>query len=325
MRAVDRASDELRALLRTPANARRAVAAFEAVGAHTLADRVDRLRSDSDLVPVTVPAGSGALLSRRFRMYGLDGRDQVARALRGGGWHAFEAPLPSVVVQLVRRWPTTVLDVGANTGLYSLIAVTAHRHARAIAYEPVPEIATLLRANVAANPQGRRIAVREVAIGDRAGSAELHLPPPQADGTIETSASLEAGFKETVERVVTVETATLDGAWRAEGRPAVSLVKIDVEGAEHRVLAGASDLVSTCRPVLTVEVLRAADLAALDGLRRDHGYLDVTLGSAEAVVDNPEVRPVDEAPNHLLVPRERIDDVVHELHGVRGLSVTRWG
>jgi FkbM family methyltransferase len=325
MRAVDRASDELRERLRQPAIARRVVAGFEAVGAYTLADRVDRLRSDSDLVPVTVPPGAGALRSRRFRMYALGGRDQVARALRGGGWHAFEAPLPSVAAQLVRRWPDTVLDVGANTGLYSLIAVTAHRRVTAVAYEPVPEIAELLRANVAVNPQGGRIRVREVAIGDRTGSAELHLPPAQGDGTIETSASLEPGFKEAIDRVVRVEAATLDDAWRAEGRPPVSLVKIDVEGAEHRVLAAADDLVGACRPVLTVEVLPGAEVAALDGFCGDHRYADVTLAPTEAVVDNPAVRPEPLAPNHLLVPRERLDDVVHELHGVRGLRVTRLG
>lgn len=325
MRAVDRAAQELRARLGKPATAGRAVAALEAIGAHTLADRVDRLRSGSDLVTVTVPAGSGAIRSRRFRMYALDGRDQVVRALRGGGWHAFEAPLPSVVVQVVRRWPQTVLDVGANTGLYSLIAVTADPRARAVAYEPVPEIASLLRANLAANPQGDRITVREVAIGDRSGSAQLHLPPAQPDGTIETSASLEPDFKEAIDRVVTVEAATLDRAWRVEGQPAVSLVKIDVEGAEHRVLAGATDLVTACRPMLTIEVLTAAEVETLDQFRRDHRYVDVTLTPTEAVVDNPSVRPDPQAPNHLLVPRERLDDVVHELQGIRGLGVTRVG
>lgn len=323
MRAVDRAAEELRARLRQPANAQRAVTVLDAVGAHTLADRVDRLRSDSDLVPITVPAGAGALRSRRFRMYALDGRDQVVRALRAGGWHAFEAPLPSVVAQIVRRWSDTVLDVGANTGLYSLIAVTADRRATAIAFEPVPEIAGLLRDNMAVNPQGARIRLREVAIGDRSGAAELHLPPAQADGTIETSASLEAGFKESIDRVVAVEAATLDDAWRTEGRPAVSLVKIDVEGAEHRVLTGADDLITSSRPVLTVEVLPAAKVAVLDAFCSRHDYADVTLAPAEAVVDNPAVRFDPLAPNHLLVARERLEDVVHELHGISGLRVTR--
>jgi FkbM family methyltransferase len=255
-------------------------------------------------------------------MYALDDRDQVVRAFRAGGWNAFEAPLPSVVVRLVRRWPHTLLDVGANTGLYSLIAVSAHRSARAIAYEPVPEIADLLRANVQVNPQGGRIMVHELAVGDATGTADLHLPPAQGDGTIETSASLESGFKETIERVVTVEASTLDDAWSAAGHPTVSLVKIDVEGAEPRVLAGAGALVQACRPVLTVEVLAGAAVEAADRLCRDQRYVDVTLSPQEAVVGHASVLPEPLAPNHLLVPVERLDDVVQELHSIPRLAVT---
>jgi FkbM family methyltransferase len=255
-------------------------------------------------------------------MHALGGRDQVVRALRSGVWDAFEAPLPSVVVQLVRRWPQTVLDVGANTGLYSLVAVTAHHRAQAVAYEPVPEIAGLLRDNLAANPQGRRVTVREVAVGDETGPTELHLPPPQPDGTIETSASLEPDFKESIERVVPVQASTLDDAWSAEGRPAVSVVKIDVEGSEHRVLLGASQLVAQCRPVLTIEVLTGAEVDALERFRREWDYVDVTLGPTEAVVNRPSVQPDPQSPNHLLVPWERLSDTVDDLRAISSLTVT---
>jgi FkbM family methyltransferase len=312
-----------RRLSSQPRAAAVAVRALEAVGAHTLADHVDRVRSGGDLVAIRVPAGSHSLRTHRFRMYSLDDRDQVARAQRRGGWLSFEPPLPSALALLVRRWPDTFLDVGANTGFYSLLAVTAHRRARAIAYEPVPEIAELLRANLAANPQGARVTVRAVAIGDRAGTADLHLPPAQADGTIETSASLDPGFKEAVDRVVTVEADTLDGAWAAAGRPPVSVVKVDVEGAEPQVLAGAGELLAACRPVLSVEVLREADVDSLDRLRAGHGYLDIALGEREAIVGRAALVPEDAVPNHLLVPRERLQAVLQQLGHVPRMAVIR--
>lgn len=296
---------------------------LEAAGAHTLADHVDRIRSGADLVPITVPSGSRALRARRFRMYALDDRDQVVRAIRTSGWLGFEAPLPSVLTRLVRRWPDTMLDVGANTGFYSLVAVTADRHARAIAYEPVPEIVDLLRDNVAANSQGGRITVAPIAIGDHNGTAELHLPPPQVDGTVETSASLDPGFKEEIERVVTVRVHTLDGAWAAAGRPQVSVVKIDTEGVEEVVLAGATQLVAACRPVFTVEILEGADVDAHDRFCADRSYADVALNPTEAVVGRPRIAPHPLSPNHLFVPRERLVAVVDELQHVPRLTVTQ--
>ena len=314
-----------RAVLRRPLVADHLVGLCEVFGAHTVADHLDRFRSVGDLVAITVPPGSRDLRSRRLRMYALEDRDLVVRTFRAGGWNAFEAPLPSVFARLVRRWPHTVLDVGANTGLYSLIAVTAHRSVRAIAFEPVPEIAALMRTNVRANRAGRRISLHEVAIGDQTGTADLHLPPAQLDGTIETSASLESDFKETIDRVLTVQASTLDQAWAAAGRPTVSLVKIDVEGAEPRVLAGAGALIDACRPILTIEVLDGASTDAADRLCRDHRYVDIVLSPHEAVVNPPSVRPVPLAPNQLLVPAERVGEVVAELRAVPRLLVTELG
>jgi FkbM family methyltransferase len=54
-----------------------------------------------------------------------------------------------------------VLDVGANTGLYSLLAAAAHPDARVTAFEPYVPVAAPLGANLAHGEVG--------AILDRAG------------------------------------------------------------------------------------------------------------------------------------------------------------
>lgn len=249
-------------------------------------------------------------------MHSVGGRDQVARALAADGWNGFERPLPSAVVALVRRWPGVLFDVGANTGLYSLIATAADESVRAIAFEPVPEIISLLRANLALNEGGGRIIVDDVAIGDRSGSATLHLPPPQRDGTIETSASLEADFKPEIDRTFEVRTSTLDDAWRRHGRPFVTMVKVDVEGSEARVLAGARQLIDACRPVISVEVLERVDHVRLDAIRASIGYVVVLLKGEEALVGRPGVAADPAAPNQLLVPPERLDAVIEALDGI---------
>lgn len=286
------------------------------LGAHHLAQRV----LPTSVVVVDLPGAAGP--ARRITMDMLDGRDQVARALRTGGWDGFEPPLPSVVAATLRRWPGTFLDVGANTGLYSLIATAADQRATAIAFEPVPAIVALLRHNLALNEGGRRVTVDELAIGDARGVATLHLPVPQPDGTIETSASLEPDFKEEIADILEVRTSTLDDAWRDHGRPTVTMVKIDVEGSEARVLGGAREVIAAHQPVISVEVLDRVDPAPLEQIRADLGYVDISLSPDEAVVGWPAVQVVTDAPNHLLVPPDRLDAVIDDLRALGTLRVS---
>lgn len=318
---LDRLLRELKRLAVRTGQAPRLAARRERAGASRLAGRVS-LPAPS-VVTVDLPRAARGP-TRRIRMGTLDGRDQVARALQREGWGGFEPPLPTVVATVVRRWPGTFLDVGANTGLYSLIATAAHDRARAIAFEPVPEIVGLLQDNLVLNPGGGRVTVDAVAIGDATGLATLHLPPAQPDGTIETSASLEADFKEVIDHVIEVPTSTLDDAWRRYDRPEVTMIKIDVEGSEARVLSGGGDLIAACRPIVSVEVLDRVDPTPLEVLREALGYVDVSLAPDEAHVHRA-VQVVPGAANHLLVPSERIESVLGDLRQIQGLRVCEDG
>jgi FkbM family methyltransferase len=293
--------------------------ALNRIGAGRTAAKVGRARSEA-IVEVTLPEAAGT--PRHVRMHRIGDRDQVARALAADGWVGFERPLPSAVAAFSRRWPGTFLDVGANTGFYALIAVAAADHTTAVAFEPVPEIVELLRANLSLNRSARRVVVDEVAIGDASGTASLHLPPPQPDGTIETSASLEPDFKEQIDRFFDVRTSTLDDAWEQHGRPDVVMVKIDVEGSEARVLAGARQLIEACRPIISVEVLQRVDPGPIEAARAAIGYVVVTLAPEEATIGRPVVAVDPVAPNQLLVPPERLADVTKDLRGIQGLTVT---
>ena len=66
----------------------------------------------------------------------------------------------------------TVLDVGANTGVYALAAAALNPGARVIAFEPVQRVCDRLRTNAGLN--GNRIIVEHVAVSDQDGVATLH-------------------------------------------------------------------------------------------------------------------------------------------------------
>ncbi len=290
--------------------------AVEALGAHTLADRLDSRRSGGDIVALRLPAGVHDLRARRVKALRRQGADQCVEAFHQAGWRGYERPLPDVFLAALRAAPGAVLDVGANTGVYSLIASTVHG-ATVHAFEAFPPVARLLRENLALNPTSRRVTVVEAAVTDSEGSIELFVPP--LSGLVETSSSIDAGFKPGSEPIV-VPTVALDAYWRRQGSPTVTIVKVDVEGAEHRVLAGAHAVVGRDRPVMFLEVLPGAHLADLEAFRDRHDLVDVRLGATEAVVGQAVVHD-GLAWNHAFVPQERLAALLALLPRL-GLRVT---
>lgn len=129
------------------------------------------------------------------------------------------------------------VDIGANQGLYSLIAARAPRCRKIIAFEPVPSTHALLAANVALNGGGERTVLHPLAIADSAGEVTIAVA---ADHT-GTASLAERGGGASGEGAVTIRTidaALLDPLLADDGsRPLPMFVKIDVEGLEAVVIA----------------------------------------------------------------------------------------
>lgn len=148
---------------------------------------------------------------------------------------------------LARRLPVgaEVVDVGAHIGNHS-IAFAALGH-RVVAIEPNPSSRHLLEANVAHNGLADRVTVVAGGAGATGGTAQLAV---DAQNSGATRLARGAG-------PVTVHRLD-DLVERAD------LVKVDVEGSECEVLAGAQRLLRHARPLVLVE---AHDQAALNSLQ----------------------------------------------------------
>ena len=88
---------------------------------------------------------------RRFAMDDFDGRDFVVATACEGGLLQYEKPLPQLLIAWLIQDEGLFLDVGANTGLYSLLAAAAARAVRVVAFEPMADIAAKLQRNVQLN------------------------------------------------------------------------------------------------------------------------------------------------------------------------------
>lgn len=132
----------------------------------------------------------------------------------------------------------TVLDVGANVGAYALLfGRWVGAGGRVFAFEPSPQARAGLTQHLDMNGLSPVVAVRSEAIADLAGRE------PLLDQGVHGGSRLGGAGEP-------VPTVTLD-AFCAEQGITPSLVKVDVEGAELRVLRGARALLSGPRPPAT--------------------------------------------------------------------------
>jgi FkbM family methyltransferase len=150
----------------------------------------------------------------------------------------YDVPFTTFVQREIRPGDT-VVDVGANVGLFTLLlGYQVWEFGRVIAYEANPRHVELLRDNVSTNWLSDRIEIVPRAAGAETG--RLTLLAPQRFGMLSSVQPVEhllvtEDRRDTVERVE-VEVEPLDD--RLAGLERIDLIKIDVEGAEEQVFAG---------------------------------------------------------------------------------------
>jgi FkbM family methyltransferase len=179
---------------------------------------------------------------------------------------------------LTRRWITNKLrgkpggvfiDVGAHCGSFCIQLERGFE--KVLAFEPLPSNLKALAENILLNQLEKKISIVPSAVSARSGSAKFQI---FSDDT----SSLDAGHPGQSE--ITVPLTTLDEELPRLAIPSssVRLVKIDVEGTEVDVRAGASALLRDGSPVVLTEANTKEAEAALVRNMQERGYkLDVTI------------------------------------------------
>ena len=155
------------------------------------------------------------------------------------------------------------VDIGANVGIYSLLA--AKTGARALAIEPQPVVFARLAFNIAAAGLGDRVAAVEGAVADRDGELEI---------VIDTRNLGHSGADTTGETRITVPCRPLLALMDAHGIARADVMKIDVEGAEDVILAAFFETAPAGRHPGAIILENAPERWAVDclALCRDNGY-----------------------------------------------------
>jgi FkbM family methyltransferase len=154
----------------------------------------------------------------------------------------FEARQIDDLRRLVRS-DTSVIDVGANIGFFTLrFADWVSGTGRVIALEPDPDNFLQLQRIVARSGRSEVVDLFEGAAAETRGTSYLvRNPYHPADHRLG-------------EHGVPISAYTLDDLLAERGWPPVSLIKIDVQGAEVRVLKGAKETLRRLHPALYIEI-----------------------------------------------------------------------
>ncbi len=159
------------------------------------------------------------------------------------------------------------VDVGAHVGYYTLLArALVGPSGRVFAFEPNPETFRMLIANIAGNGYGN-VHAFNCALGAKNDVATLHINDDNEGETALWDVTADKRFAKSREaaRKVQVAVTTLDEIARGGSLKGARAVKIDAEGWEPQVLAGAAAVLERDRPQHVVCEINRGALAATNG------------------------------------------------------------
>jgi len=187
------------------------------------------------------------------------------------------------------------LDVGANIGYHAYFAAGLVGPSGDVrAFEPDPDIYAVLTRNLASFKWAR---AENVAVWDRTGSLEFErsfLTSESGWGALTAVRNLNKGER------ISVRTISLDSWGSGAGLSSLDVIKLDAEGAEVRILAGAQSILSEFHPVLLLEV--SAPLLIQGGTSPSAlmGELS-SLGYDTFILEDSRISPYTNIPDYHMV------------------------
>jgi FkbM family methyltransferase len=141
------------------------------------------------------------------------------------------------------------MDIGGNTGIYTVKAAQffrANGGGTVVTYEPLPEMLAELERNISSN-HFSEVRLRSFCLGAAPGTADFWI-----NFNRPASSSLVNNDPRAVKRSMLV--LRLDDVFPLEKLSRLDYVKIDVEGAEAQVFAGALETLKKFRPIVQLEI-----------------------------------------------------------------------
>lgn len=194
-----------------------------------------------------------------------------------------------------------IFDIGANTGVYSLIAQTKNKKASVHAFEPFPAIYKKLEHNIKINDYN--IHCNCTAISNYTGDAVIYT----ADENFAYSVTVNQNLwvKDSKPIKLDIKTTTLKDYIEKHNISSIDLMKIDVETHEPEVMEGFVDYFFQFKPIILIEILNDEVAEKLNKYFVPHNFdfynIDELVG-----IKKVSMLSKSDCYNFLIVPKEKV-------------------
>lgn len=186
----------------------------------------------------------------------------IAGVYEGAGLRAMEWMIEVGIINSPEQ--SQFIDVGANVGMYTLSLAECFEHVAA--FEPHPVTRKVLELNVAINGL-KNVSVSSYALSNKSGSATLEDNLNNIGAaTLEGS----GGSNNTYSVETKVASTAINEIFNDQS---ISLIKIDVEGHELKVIEGLREILMSQKPVIAFEANDPRQAKELLPLLNELGYV----------------------------------------------------
>lgn len=226
-------------------------------------------------------------------------------------YEGFEAYEYNWLFKELAQNATCFLDVGANIGLYSVLAAKYNAQLQIHSFEPGKGAVHFLRRNIAQNNLQQQVSIHELAMSNQDTQLEFHEAGhpkfPWLQHNLNGSSSLQAEHGRIKETAYKVAVCRLGSFLQQQALSHFDLLKLDTEHTEQLIIADSQDILAANRPLIMIEIYPeiANEIQHLLSKWTAYHYLRL---------ERPELKEIDLSElglhqtnvNYLLVPQERM-------------------
>jgi len=208
------------------------------------------------------------LVKRQGARFILDNKNWIDTRLLIG--HQYERDQISSCIALINaNSMDTLVDVGANIGVYSVLLNVNTTIRETLAFEPVKCNYNQLCGNIFVNNLNEKVTAINKALSDHNRERKIHIDP-ESTGVSRMDLEDTTRKSETFTKEEAITCVKLDDIYNFSERKI--FIKIDVEGHEIHVIRGMKKTLCNNKVVVQVELLSSERVAECDSLLESEGF-----------------------------------------------------